>query len=172
MAATSQYPAAVRALRDLVGAQTGFRVPGDTAAGPAITVLVGQQALQTKGLGDWVALGWQPPGGDAGRFEQEVAALATTRPRNEKGRIRCLASAQRGNLDPLDTLDAAFAALAGVETALRVTDPQLGLRGPGAGQVQQFHAQLGEAGAVRWDKALQVGHRCEIEFLVTYEARL
>jgi hypothetical protein len=137
-----------------------------------VTVYVGKQPQQSKDLGDWVCLGWQPASSDAGRFEQEVAALATTRPRTEKGRIRCLASAQRGQLDPLDALDAAFAALAGVETALRVTDPQLARRGPAAGQVQMFHAQLGEAGAIRWDVAPQVGHRCEVEFTVTYEARL
>lgn len=162
---SSQFAKVVRALRDKAAAQTGFRAPGNTALG-GITVYVGAQPQGTSDLGDYLVVGYGPDG-DAGRWAQSPAAMSTQRPREETGQVRCLASAQSGNLDPLDALDAAFTAIAGLEQALR-DDPTVGLV-PG---VALMVVQVGESGSVTWDTASSGGHRADVEFTVNYMTRI
>lgn len=167
--ATSVWNRAVRALRDQLAAQPGYRLPTSTAVG-GITVYAGPPA-NTADPGDYVAFGFVDDTTDAGDFTQRSAALATTRPREEEAQIRCVASSSGGDRDPLVVLDAAWAAMAGVEDLIRTVDPTLGLQGAGGGQLQQFIAQFRGNGRVRWPKTTR-GVRCDVEFTITYKARL
>jgi len=162
---TSQFSAVVRALRTAVAAQPGYRLPGNTALG-GITVYIGAQPKGTTDPGDYVVIGYVGDG-DAGRWEQAQATMGPARSRDESGEIRCLASAQSGNPDPLDALDGAFAALAGVEAAVRA-DGSLGLV-PG---LQRLLAQVGGADVITWDTSPSGGHRADVQFTVRYEARI
>ena len=167
--ATSQFGAVVQALAaKTVAATTGYRLKGETASGKTVTVYRGPENLGSSEPGDWVAIGYGGDGESAGTWDQETGPLAATagRPRAETGQIRCLASVQTGNLDPLDSIDRCEAIVAAVETTLRA-DPTLGLVPP----LAQLVAEMRGAGAVAWVTGPR-GQRCEITFTVGYRARI
>lgn len=170
----SAWDYGVIALADALRALPECRNPTvATSTRGLIPVYLGPQWLQTDDPADALVIGYGEDDEAAGSFEQEPAAMSSLRTRSESGQIRCLASTYAGESDPAVALRAAFALLNLVNAAIRTQatagDGDLGLRA--SVPVQHALFQLGSVGAVRWSTA-QVGVRCNVEFTVTYEARV
>lgn len=169
MTSTTAWPAVVRALRALLGARPGYRLPGATAAVGATTVYLGSQPLGTADPGDWVLLAPALDDGDvAGTWSQSWAGtVPTVRPRDEDGTVDVLVSATSGSPDPLDTLARAFAALAGLELVV-AGRPDLGLV---PGTFASLVARPPISGSVSWVDT-ERGGRCLLSASISYRARL
>ena len=174
MSTVSVWAEAVIALATLLRARPECRDPEVATSDLGLRpVYIGPQWARTQDPADALVIGHGEDQDVSGSFEQEPSAMATSRPRREQGQIRCLASTQLGDLDPAIGLRRAFALLDVVDAVLRVPatggDGDLGLKA--SIPVQHALFQLGSVGAVRWVEASS-GLRCNVEFTVTYEARV
>lgn len=172
--ASSVWHLAVVGLASLLRGRPGFRDPAvPTSSVGLVPVYVGPQVMQTEDPSDYLSVGHVGDGDEvAGNFSQKIATMGRPRTRDESGEIRCLASAQAGDLDTTKTLLAAFALLDAVDLVLRrdaTAVPDIGI--PAATGVPYTLGQLSGAGTVRWTTDSR-GPRCELEFSVTYDARI
>lgn len=101
----------------------------------------------------------------AGSFDQDMATLGTTHPRDETGAINCVLMAWVGETDETSADAArtkAFGYLTELAVALRAA-PKLGT------SLAYLKAQLG-SGSIAEDKA--AGATCSVSFTVVYKARI
>jgi hypothetical protein len=171
--ATTQWAAVVDALVAAMRATTGYRSPYSGNSGN--TVFDGPEyGLTEEHSETFLVIGWagdpdSPE--DSGQSQQTTAALdRTARPREERGTVNCRAVSQVGDASlsdrsVKDVRDAALAVIADVEASLR-TDPTLGLVPPLALLV----AEMGGTFTPR--QYMNAGAVCEIDFQVTYRARI
>lgn len=100
----------------------------------------------------------------AASADQAMAVLGTTRPRDEDGRINCLAVASVGDDDQKSARDAAYSYIAAIEDDLR-SDPTLGLT-----QFRNIVVQM--AGSDRLIQSKSGGAAAVVIFTITYNARI
>ena len=172
--ASSVWHLAVVGLAGLLRARPGFRTPGvATTSVGLVPVYVGPQIRQTEDPQDYLSIG--SAGDDdeiAGSFTQRIATIGRPRTRDEAGATRCLAAAQSGDLDTTKSMNRAFALLDEVDAVLRrdaTAVPDLGV--PAATGIPYTLGQLDGASTIRWTTDSR-GPRCELEFTVTYDARI
>lgn len=168
MTSSAAWPLVLGALRDLLAARPGYRLPTDTAPLGATTVYVGSQIVAAIEPGDWVLLGPGRDGETAGSWQQEQGPAARARGlRTETGVIEVECGAMDGAPDPLVTLGRAFTALRGLEL-LVASDPTLGLV-PGSAPLVRVGPPSG--GSVAWSDS-ERGSRCILSATLPYVARI
>lgn len=169
MSATSVWPAVLAALRTRLAARPGYRLPSDTAASGATTVLVGSEPNAITDPGDWIALGVsEDEGSTAGAWSQSWRTAGPQhRGREEDGSIEVLVSVLDGSPDRIAAVQRAFSALAGLELAI-ASAPDLGLV-PSVASSLVLSPPSG--GSVAWGDG-ERGSRCLLRATVTYRARL
>lgn len=149
------------------------RTPGvPTSALGLAPVYLGPQWMHTEDPADCLVVAYAEDDEVAGTFDQVPHSMSPQRRRQESGVIRCLSSAQSGDLDPTVVLDRAFALLEVVDATIRTiatAQTDLGLQASVPVIFAQF--ELGGTGAVRWSET-KVGPRCNVEFAVTYTAHV
>lgn len=164
----------VKALAAALRALPECRDPAvPTSTRGLVPVYLGPQWQDTEDTSDCIVVGYADDGDAAGDFDQDVATLAAGRPRDESGTIQCLASGYSGDEDPTRALDAAFGLLELFDAVLRTpatASPDLGLVAGVPLRMAEF--RLGQAGAVRWEPGEKFGVRCNVEFTVTYKAKV
>jgi hypothetical protein len=172
--ATTQWAAVVDALVAAMRATTGYRSPYSGSSG--VTVFDGPEyGLTEEHSESYLVIGWagdpdSPE--DSGQSRQTTGPLAANagRPRDEEGTINCRAVSQIGDASLTqrsvkDARDACLAVIATVEAALR-TDPTLGL----VPTLSRLVAEMG--GTFTPKQYANAGIVCEIDFQVTYRARI
>jgi hypothetical protein len=174
--ATTQWGAVVDALVSTMRAATGYRSPYSGSSGN--TVYDGPEYALTDehaDSGTFLVIGWagdpdSPE--DSGQSRQTTGPLAAAagRPRDEEGVVNCKAVSQVGDANlsersVKDVRDAALAVISDVEASLR-TDPTLGL----VPTLSRLVAEMGGTFTPR--QYMSAGAVCEIEFQVTYRARI
>jgi hypothetical protein len=166
---SAAWPLVLGALRDLLAARPGYRLPTDTAPLGATTVYVGSQIVAAVEPGDWVLLGPGRDGEAAGSWRQgdDVVSARARGIRTERGEIEVECGAMDGAPDPLVTLGRAFAALRGLEL-LVASDPTLGLV-PGSSPLVRVGPP--ERGSVAWGDS-ERGSRCIVSAALPYMARI
>jgi hypothetical protein len=160
--------------RGAMRATTGYRSPYSGSSG--ITVFDGPEyGLTEEHSESYLVIGWagdpdSPE--DSGQSRQTTGPLAANagRPRDEEGTINCRAVSQIGDASLTqrsvkDARDACLAVIATVEAALR-TDPTLGL----VPTLSRLVAEMG--GTFTPKQYANAGIVCEIDFQVTYRARI
>lgn len=168
MTAVSAWPAVLAALRAQLAARAGYRLPTDTAAAGATTVLVGSEWRTVSDPGDWVSLGHADGDGDLGGTwaQSWKTAGPALRGRDEVGAIEVVASVVDGSPDRIAVMQRAFAAFSGLELVI-VGAPDLGL-------VPSVASRLlvdPPTGSIAWGDG-ERGSRCLLTATVTYRARL
>jgi hypothetical protein len=172
--ATTQWAAVVDALVAAMRATTGYRSPFSGNSGN--TVFDGPEyGITEERSQTFLVIGWagdpdSPE--DSGQSRQTTGPLAANagRPRDEEGVINCRAVSQAGDSSlrerSMKTVrDDALAAIADVEASLR-TDPTLGL----VPTLSRMVAEMGGTFTPR--QYMNAGAVCEIDFQVTYRARI
>jgi hypothetical protein len=172
--ATTQWAAVVDALVAAMRATTGYRSPYSGNSGN--TVFDGPEyGLTEEHSETFLVIGWagdpdSPE--DSGQSRQTTGPLAANagRPRDEEGVVNCRAVSQVGDASLTDrsvkdVRDAALAVIADVEASLR-TDPTLGL----VPTLSRMVAEMGGTFTPR--QYMNAGAVCEIDFQVTYRARI
>jgi hypothetical protein len=172
--ATTQWAAVVDALVAAMRATTGYRSPYSGNSGN--TVFDGPEyGLTEEHSETFLVIGWagdpdSPE--DSGQSRQTTGPLAANagRPRDEEGVVNCRAVSQVGDASLTDrsvkdVRDAALAVIADVEASLR-SDPTLGL----VPTLSRMVAEMGGTFTPR--QYMNAGAVCEIDFQVTYRARI
>lgn len=123
----------------------------------------------TEDTSDFLMFGVDDPTSQSpaiGSWSQEMATMATSRPRDETGTINCAAASANGDPDGLQTaLEAAHGYVAAVEAFLRA-DPSLGLGG-----VPVAVVQIGGSGTPFLSQD-EYGASAVVVFTVTYKIRI
>ena len=162
--ATTLWGEVVDALVATMRATSGYRSPTSTSSG--ITVYDGPEVLLSgEPAGSFLVIGStkEVSGADyAGRSGQTSATFGN-RSRDEAGTIVCQAVAQSGDVDVKAVRDAALAVMGDVEDALRADNGQ---------GVNTGYYCLVEQGDATISQYVTGGAVCEIEFMVTYKARI
>lgn len=171
--ASTQWGAVVDALLSTMRATTGYRAPDGSTS--AIPVYDGPEyQLTNDHPATFLIVGWSGELGEpeeAGTSRQSPGPMAPpARPRDEEGLIRCRAVSQVGDSSlsarsVKDVRDAALAVVADVESALRAA-PQLGLEPT----LPRMVVEMAPETQVR--QYVRKGVVCEIDFQVTYKARI
>ncbi len=174
MTKVSVWDSGVIALTAALRALPECRDPGvPTSTRGLVPVYLGPQWLTSEDPADALVIGYGEEDEPAGQFDSEPGAMSPERRRDEKGTIRCLSSTLAGDDDPARSLTAAFALIDLVDAVVRIQatagDGDLGLKA--SVPVQHALFQFGGAGAVRWSLA-KAGTRCNVEFTVTYTAKV
>lgn len=169
MSATSVWPDVIGALRDQLAARPGYRLPGDTGATGAVTVLIGSEPLAVTDPGDWIALGVaEDEGATSGSWQQSWRTAGPAhRGRDEIGEVAVLVSVVDGSPDRVATMRRAFTVLAGLELTIAGA-PDLGLV---PSVVSRLVLTPPSAGSVAWGDG-ERGSRCLLRCTITYGARL
>jgi hypothetical protein len=172
--ATTQWAAVVDALVGAMRATTGYRSPYSGNSGN--TVFDGPEyGLTEEHSETYLVIGWagdpdSPE--DSGQSRQTTGPLAANagRPRDEEGVVNCRAVSQVGDSSLTDrsvkdVRDAALAVIADVEAVAAVgPDPRL------VPTLSRLVAEMGGTFTPR--QYMNAGAVCEIDFQVTYRARI
>lgn len=167
---TTAWPQVVDALVAVMRATTGYQAPGATGSG--IPVYDGPEMLLSEDRPSvLLVVGWS---GDSANLDEPGSAgesstvmAATTRPKDEDGKVACRAIAQIGDGEiggPKSARDLAFAVVDDVRAALRV-----GASAPTLGVSTVRWAQITEHRMSQW---LNRGPVCQVDFTVSYKARI
>lgn len=175
--AGSRWPEVVQALVTRMRATAGYCSPWATTTAGLVPVYHSVELdVQTRAqASQYVVFGWAGDGDVlevAGRSAQTWGPMASTRPRNDEGTIRCAAVCQTGTggekRDGMshEVLTACNQILADVDAMTRVPadGPSLGVVAP------WLVAKLGER--TDWRPVLSQGITWRCEFEITYTTRV